>query len=151
MIQIWAVSQLWGILGIVIMILFSLKPKFFQRWRFTILYILELVVAANFVSMVYAPLTVFMVFRIASIILTYVFQAVCLSLMIDTIPKPILPPFYQVCSGFRRNPRRIGTSGNFTFIGCGIGGGIVGYCRVDAVEHINSGCVFKFTKVICRD
>lgn len=96
--QIGRISQLWGILGIGIMILFSLKPGFFKKMRFVMLYFIGIEIAAYFIAMVYAPLEVFMVFQIMSVVLTYVFRAIYLSLMLDAIPKSVLPPFYQVCA-----------------------------------------------------
>jgi len=96
--QIGAISSLWGILGIVIMFSLGLVSKVFRTLRFPLLYLIGVVVSANFITMVYSSLSIFLVFRILGIILTYIFQAIYLSLMIEAIPKQVLPPFYQMCA-----------------------------------------------------
>jgi MFS family permease len=94
--QLGQVASLWGIIGIGLVVILSLLPKTFRKIRFGLLYVIGLVTAADFVAMVYASRQVVLVLQAAAIGLTYVFQLIYLSLMLELIPVSARAQWYQV-------------------------------------------------------
>jgi len=91
-------ASLFGIIGIVLVVILSFLPKFFRKIRLPLLYFIGVMGVINFVMMVYGPLNLLIITQSIAIALNNVFVLIYLSLMLEVIPENIRPSYYQVCA-----------------------------------------------------